>query len=146
MIIKYPQKNMVDESQPLDFNRLSWFVSGVIIGSILHTTTTMVLILSWIIVTNEPLPKILGGHYPQNILKSIFRYISTKTKRKKKMDKDTSDDINTPVNNEPPITAPRILNIPDINQPIITFPVNNVPVIMNVPSISSNSRSRIEEQ
>lgn len=85
--------------KPLDFSRLSWFVSGLVIGSIFHTTTTLVLILSWIIVTNERLPAFLGGYYPQNILKGLFNIITNRFTSNKKDKVDVSSE-NTKLDNE----------------------------------------------
>ena len=97
----------------MDFNKLSWFTSGLIVGSILDTKTTLALIISWIILTNEPIPEILGGYRPQQIIGGIVRgtvrlltqYTPKYVYRSKKIDNNSSDieiieSINSPIVND----------------------------------------------
>jgi len=138
--------NSGDESRPLDFNRLAWFVSGLIIGNTLHTLTTLVLLLSWIVVTNEPLPTMLGGYYPQNILRNIFEYINSKLKRR-------NSNIDT-VNKVDPTSKSNDLNEPQLHpqsqfqlqgSSIVTIPLNTIPMMMATP-FRANDEPRIVEQ
>ena len=141
-----------DESRPLDFNRLAWFVSGLIIGNTLHTLTTLVLLVSWIVVTNEPLPSMLGGYYPQNIMRNIFEYINSKLKRRNK-------NINKNVNKVDPTSNSNDLNESQFQpqfqsqfQPqfqlqgpsIVTLPLNTIPIMTT--SFMTNDEPRIVEQ
>lgn len=122
----------MSENKPLDFNRLSWFVAGLIVGSILDTTTTLVLIISWIIITNEPLPEMLGGYYPQNILRGIIQYINSKITRNKKSSSSDGDSARS----SPPV-------------PITTVPLNSAPIIFPmqlIPGSFNNTAPRVIEQ
>lgn len=61
----------------MDFDRLSWFTGGVLIGSLLDTKTTLALLACWTLVKNEPLPDFLGGTKPSemiNFIVGIFKY------------------------------------------------------------------------
>ena len=141
-----------NQSRPLDFNRLAWFLSGLIVGSILHTTTTLILVISWIIVTNEPLPKVLGGYYPQNILRGIFDLINSRARRKHK-NKSPSSSSSSPTLSQPsqrqsqrPSQQPSQQSITTLNtvtsvmspQPVLTLPIGNVPVIMGISTPTPN--------
>ena len=77
----------------MDFSRVAWFTSGLIVGSILDTSTTMVLVVAWMLVSNEPLPKMLGGYYPQQIVSYIFRSIEQKLKKKHKLNNNDMSDL-----------------------------------------------------
>ena len=59
----------------MDFNRVAWFTSGLLVGSILNTTTTLALLLAWMVVENKALPMIMGGYHPQQIIAGGFRYL-----------------------------------------------------------------------
>ena len=58
----------------LDFDRIAYVTSGVIIGSLLDRTTTLVLILTWILVANKPLPAAFGGILPQSLFFLLINY------------------------------------------------------------------------
>ena len=138
-------------SRHLDFNRLAWFVSGLIIGNTLHTLTTLVLVISWVIVTNEPLPTMLGGYYPQNILRSIFEYIDSKLKRKNKNNHKNNHKNTRTVDpksdlsgvNEPQPKSQSMLQFQGSS--IVAMPINTMPVMMNTPFILDD-KSRVVEQ
>ncbi len=63
----------------MDFNRVAWFTSGLLVGSILDTTTTLILIVSWMLVINEPLSEMFGGYLPQQIVRSVLGWIRSKS-------------------------------------------------------------------
>ena len=95
--------------QNIDDDRLSWVLSGILIGTFLDISTTIILITTWVIVTNRPFPKVLGGYYPRDISSGLFNWIGTKFSRDhiKNTPDVLSEDgrtINTPVN------SGRILN------------------------------------
>lgn len=81
----------------MDFSRIAWFTSGLVVGSILDRSTTLILILAWMLVSNEPLPAMLGGYQPQQIASYIFRSIEYRLKKQTKNDnvEDTADNIDT---------------------------------------------------
>jgi hypothetical protein len=56
----------------MDFDRFSWFMAGLIIGNLLNTFTTVVLLLIWLIVRNQALPPCMGSYYPQDLLANLF--------------------------------------------------------------------------
>ena len=56
----------------MDFDRASWFMAGLLIGNFLNTFTTVTLLLTWVVISNRPLPDCLGGYLPQDVLAAIF--------------------------------------------------------------------------
>ena len=55
----------------MDFDRVAWFVGGVLVGNMLDRVTTFILLLCWALVVNKQLPEGLGGHFPQQVFFSI---------------------------------------------------------------------------
>ena len=53
----------------------AFLVAGMILASLLDNFTTVFLIVLWLFVHNEPLPQMLGGVRPQEILGFFFRLI-----------------------------------------------------------------------
>jgi len=56
----------------MDLGGASYFLSGLLIGSLLDTTTTLILLIIGVTLTNKPLPDICGGVRPQELLRALI--------------------------------------------------------------------------
>ena len=115
----------------MDFNRVAWFTSGLLVGSILDTTTTLILIVSWMLVVNEPLPEMFGGYLPQQMVRSVFKWIRSKSP---KVNSRKIDDVQEPDKQITPIQ-------PNIHQIIMNMqPVT--PACGSLPLIHGRGKNR----
>nr|QBK90984.1 MAG: hypothetical protein LCPAC201_02850 [Pithovirus LCPAC201] len=60
----------------MDFDRVAWFMAGLIIGNLLNTFTTITLLFIWLVARNQVLPLCLGGYHPQDVLANFFQIVS----------------------------------------------------------------------
>lgn len=77
------------ETEDKGYGKLSFFLLGLSIGSILEPFTIVVMLLIGILVNNQPLPESLGSITPQELLGTIIKnliksIISLMTKEKPK--------------------------------------------------------------
>lgn len=121
---------MTDTSERLDFNRMQWFVAGIVTASLLDRTTSLVLVLSWLVVENKPLPGFLGSHKPQRLIKLFISFCAGKFRRKKDRRTTMVDNFSTPT--QVIFTGP----IPPLNRMPISIQTIK-PSIMS--SVSSDS-------
>ena len=56
----------------MDLAKSSLFLSGLLVGSFLDTKTTLILLTIAVIIENKPLPVIVGGYAPQDIVSSLM--------------------------------------------------------------------------
>lgn len=56
----------------MDYGSATCFLTGLLIGSVLDTTTTIVLLLVGITIVNKPLPDIMGAITPQDIVRAAL--------------------------------------------------------------------------
>lgn len=82
-------------SQPFTNNVITTFVVGVVVGSILHFYSVIILALIYMILVNEKLPEMLGGLHPQeiiyNIILSGYLYFHQITQKKELINKNIED-------------------------------------------------------
>ena len=55
----------------MDLTKTTLFLSGLFIGSLLDTRTTLILVTVAMVIENKPLPEVMGGVTPQEILTSV---------------------------------------------------------------------------
>lgn len=87
---------MTDTSEHLDFNRMKWFVSGIVVASLLDRITSLVLVMAWVIVENKPLPSFLGSRRPQGIIGSFVSLCTGRFYRKKNPYPIVKNNLTTP--------------------------------------------------
>ena len=147
-----------NHDSPHNFNKLSWFTAGVLTGTTLHTSTALILIFAWLIVSNNPLPGFLGGYRPQEILSGIFNWVSSKIKRKNKEVKIISESSDKIIHekieniNNGSVSVPfQQRNLEHYNDEdvtlFMTLPRNRLPPISRERyQIGLGEKSRVEEQ
>ncbi len=121
----------------MDFNRVAWFTSGLLVGSVLDTSTTLMLIIAWIVVVNEPLPEMFGGCRPQQIIGGFVRLIGS-MRRKDDPVKVASDlqIVDIQEIHDPPLEYPQIAAIPAAHEFIDQSSVAQL--ILKLPATTPN--------
>ena len=62
-----------EENTQRTYGKLSWFLGGLIIGSMLQPFTVLVMIGIGLLIDNHPLPEMLGSFTPQDFTITILK-------------------------------------------------------------------------
>lgn len=101
----------------MDFDRIGWFVAGLITGAFLDRVTTIILLIAWTVVVNKQLPDTLGAYYPQEILfrtLNYFLFFVTMPITRFRGQKTLTLDKVTEKNDDIPLVTPKLI-FPRIN-------------------------------
>jgi hypothetical protein len=71
-----------------------WLITGVLIGTLFHAPTAIALIICWLVIRNNPLPEVIGGKHPQDIIVDLVNMgwllVLRIFSNRHKLDKDTA--------------------------------------------------------
>ena len=113
----------------MDLSSSSIFLSGLLVGSFLETKTTLILLGVGLVISNNPLPEIIGGGTPRDIVGQMIIKIIRSGRRF--LTDSTEDHIserekkNTPARGfwSAPTTPQTIPQTPNSIPPLISVPI-----------------------